>query len=188
MTLEDFWTFIHRSAAETGSQDQRTRWLTTQLAQLPISEIIEFELHLTDQRKRVDTRLMWGAAWHILQGWCSDDSFWYFQPWLIGLGHDAFEQVAANPDSLADLPQVRRLAGRPNSDWSDDEWPEWELLNYVALEAYERATGQEDGLDNALEAQGLHRVCDAFPEDERWDYDDTDQRRARLPRLTNLLG
>jgi hypothetical protein len=48
----------------------------------------------------------------------------------------------------------------------------------VALKAYERATGQADGLDNALEAQGLHRVCDAFPEDERWDYDDTDQRRG----------
>ncbi|MGV9386344.1 DUF4240 domain-containing protein [Nonomuraea sp. NPDC003707] len=77
-----------------------------------------------------------------MQGWCSDDSFWYFQPWLIGLGHDAFEQVAASPDSLADLPQVRRLAGRPSSDWSDDEWPEWDLLNYIALKAYERATGQ----------------------------------------------
>jgi hypothetical protein len=25
-------------------------------------------------------------------------------------------------------------------------WPEWESLNYVALHAYERATG-EDGLD-----------------------------------------
>lgn len=53
---------------------------------------------------------------------------------------------------------------RPTSDWSDDEWPEWELLNYVALNAHELATGQEDGLDNALEAQGLHRVCDAFPQ------------------------
>ncbi|MGV9386343.1 DUF4240 domain-containing protein [Nonomuraea sp. NPDC003707] len=61
MKLEDFWTFIHRSAAETASQDQRTEGLTTQLAQLPISEIIEFELHLTDQRKRLDTRLMGGA-------------------------------------------------------------------------------------------------------------------------------
>jgi hypothetical protein len=188
VTLEDFWTLIHRSSAETASKDQRTKWLTAHLAQLPVPEIIEFELHLTAQRKRVDTRLMWGAAWQIMQGWCSDDGFWYFQPWLVGLGHDAFEQVAANPDSLAETPQIRRLAGWLISDWPDDEWPQWELLNYVAREAHELATGQEDGLDDALEAQGLHRICDAFPEGERWNYDDTDQRRARLPRLTGLLG
>jgi hypothetical protein len=96
--------------------------------------------------------------------------------------------VAAHPDSLAEIQQIRRLAGRSRSDWSDDEWPEWELLNYVAVNAHELATGQEDGLDHALEAQGLHRICDALPEDEPWDYDDTDQRRARSPRLTDLLG
>ena len=85
----------------------------------------------------------------------SGDSFFYFQPWLVGLGHDAFEQVASNPDSLADVPQICRLAGRPRSDWSDGEWPEWEFLNYVARNAYRRATGKEDGLDNALTAPGL---------------------------------
>jgi hypothetical protein len=37
-----------------------------------------------------------GAAWNIMQGWCSDDSFFYFQPWLVGLGQDAFEQVSSN--------------------------------------------------------------------------------------------
>jgi hypothetical protein len=28
---------------------------------------------------------MWGAAWQIMQGFCSDDGFGYFQPWLVGL-------------------------------------------------------------------------------------------------------
>jgi Protein of unknown function (DUF4240) len=178
---------IHLSSAAASSHRERAEWLTGQLARLPASPIIEFELHLTAQRKRVDTRLMWGAAWNIMQGWCSGDSFFYFQPWLVGLGRDAFEQVADNPDSLADVPQVRRLAGRPSSDWSDDEWPEWELLNYVALRAYRRATGEEDGLDNALAAQGLRRICDAAPKDDEWNFDDPDQRNAKLPRLTALL-
>ncbi|MFI0451744.1 DUF4240 domain-containing protein [Actinomadura sp. 6N118] len=188
MTLEDFWTLIRQSAAGSTSQDQRTERLTAHLARHPVPEIIEFELHLTAQRKRVDTRLMWGAAWNIFQGWCSDDSFWYFQPWLIGLGRDTFERVAAHPDALAETHEVRRLAGRPRSDWTDDEWPGWESMNYVALDAYDRATGEEEGLEDALEERGLYRICDAFPEDERWDYDDIEQRRARLPRLTELLG
>jgi len=186
--LEDFWTLIQGSSTATKQQRERTEWLTRHLARLPVPAIIEFELHLTAQRKRVDTWLMWGAAWIIMQGWCSDDSFFYFQPWLVGLGHETFEQVADHPDSLADVPQIHRLAGRARSDWSDDEWPEWELLNYVARNAYERATGEEDGLDDALEAQGLHRVCDPAPMDAPWNYGDPDQRLTRLPRLTALLG
>jgi Protein of unknown function (DUF4240) len=53
---------------------------------------------------------MRGAAWNIMRGWCSGDSFFYFQPWLVGLGHDTFAQVASNPDSLAD---VRRSMAWP---------------------------------------------------------------------------
>ena len=45
------------------------------------------------QRKRADTWLMWGAARIIMQGWCSDDGFFYFQPWLVGLGRDAFARL-----------------------------------------------------------------------------------------------
>jgi hypothetical protein len=186
--LEDFWTLIQGSSAAAKSQRERTEWLTEHLARLPVPAIIEFELHLAAQRKRVDTWLMWGAAWIIMQGWCSDDGFFYFQPWLVGLGHESFERVADDPDSLADIPQIHRLSGRRRSDWSDDEWPDWELLNYVARNAYERATSEEDGLDNALEAQGLHRIGGAAPEDEPWNYDDLEQRLARLPRLTVLLG
>lgn len=188
MKLENFWALIQGSSTAAKCQRERTEWLTGHLARLPVPAIIEFELHLTAQRKRVDTRLAWGAAWIIMQGWCSDDGFFYFQSWLVGLGHETFERVAGTPDSLAGIPQIRRLAGRRRSDWSDDEWPEWELLNYVARNAYERATGEEDGLDNALEAQGLHRICDAAPQDDPWNYDDPGQRLARLPRLTALLG
>jgi hypothetical protein len=186
--LGDFWTLIQGSSTATSSQRERAEWLTRHLARLPVPAIIEFELHLTAQRKRVDTRLMWGAAWIIMQGWCSGDSFFYFQPWLVGLGHQSFEHVAGNPDSLAGIPQIRRLAGRPSSDWSHDEWPGWELLNYAALNAYERATGEPGGLDNALVARGLGRVCDAAPEDDPWNFDDPNQRLARLPRLSALLG
>jgi hypothetical protein len=187
MLLDDFWAFLDRSAAATRTKEERTNWLTFRLAKVALPQIIDFELHLAAQRKRVDTWLMWGAATHIMKGWCSDDSFWYFQPWLVGLGRETFDRVAADPDELADVPQVRALAARRDSKWSDDEWPEWESLNYVAANAYGIVMDDTEAFDNALEERGLSRVCDAFPEDRRWNYHDRDEFRARFPRLAALL-
>lgn len=183
MTIDDFWALIERSAEHAG--DDRAEWLTQQLAELPVDDIIDFETHLAAQRRRVDTWLMWDAANKIMADHCSTDSFFYFQPWLVGLGRDVFERVAADPDALADVPAIQALAGRSFQEWSDDEWPEWESLNYVALEAYELVTEDEDGLDNALEARGLERVCDPEPDD---DPRDEAERAALLPRLAAMSG
>lgn len=185
MTLDDFWALIERSRSAGA---ERTEWLTEQLAGLPAEDILDFEGHLAAQRKRVDTWPMWEVGLYLTQGLCSEDGFFYFQPWLVGLGREAFERVAADPDALADVPEVRRLAGRPVKKWADDEWPDWELLNYVALEAYARITGEEDGLDNALAARGLDRVCNPDPDGERWDLDSAEERAAHIPRLAALLG
>jgi hypothetical protein len=183
VTLDEFWALVERSGVITLDKVDRADWLTEQLAAMPLDAVVDFETHLTAQRKRVDTWLMWDAADHLMRGFCSDDSFFYFQPWLVGLGREAFERVAADPDALAELSEVRVLAGRPLSDWADDEWPAWESLNYVALHAYERITG-EDGLDDALEARGLGRVYDPNPDGDRPDY----QPAARFPRLVALLA
>lgn len=76
-----------------------------------------------------------GRGYLIKDGVCSSDGFWYFQVWLIGLGREAFERAVANPDNLASVSEVLRLAGRPADDWSLDEWPNWELLDSVASNA-----------------------------------------------------
>lgn len=70
-----------------------------------------------------------------------------------------------------------------STEQGDDEWPEWESLNYVALEAYE-LVGDED-LDTALETRGPARVCDPDPAD---DPRDQAERAALLPRLAAMSG
>jgi len=103
----------------------------------PQAEIVDFQVWLDRVWRRADTWDMWGAAYLLCDSLCSGDGFWYFQVWLIGLGRDAFQRAVANPDNLASLPEVLRLAGRPVDDWSHDDWPDWESLSYVAWEAYE---------------------------------------------------
>jgi hypothetical protein len=184
MDVDGFWELIERSRQEASHPHARLGWLQRQLAQQPTAEIVDFQVWLDRVRRRADTWNMWGAAYLICDSLCSGDGFWYFQVWLVGLGRDAFERVVADPDNLASLPEVVGLAGRPVDDWSHDEWPDWESLSYVAWEAYERVTGEEEGLSDAMEAQGHHSPSDPDPTGERWDFEAPAEAAQRLPRLS----
>ena len=96
---------------------------------------MDFQLHVDTLRQPLDTYAMWGAVTLMLEGWCSGDSFWYFQPWLMGQGRRWYEHAALGPDNLADLPAVRALAGRRCREWDKAEWPGWETLAYTGRQA-----------------------------------------------------
>lgn len=146
-----------------------------------MEEILAFQLTLDELRVPAGTPQLWEAASVIQGGRCSDDGFWYFQAWLIGLGREAFRRAVTDPDSLADVPEVRRLAGRRPDTWSNAEWPEWEVLDYAAAEAYEQSTGG-DGLEDALAALGDDSPLWPEPEDGP-----PAAGPAALPRLTALF-
>ena len=184
MDGDGFWELIERSRQEVSDPQARLEWLQRQLAQQPTAEIVDFQVWLDRVRRRADTWDMWGAAYLICDSLCSGDGFWYFQVWLIGLGRDAFERAVANPHNLASLPEVLRLAGRPVDDWSHDDWPHWESLSYVAWEAYEQVTGENEGLYDAMEAQGHHSPTDPDPTGQSWDFEDPAEAAQRLPRLS----
>ncbi|MEV4483620.1 DUF4240 domain-containing protein [Micromonospora coxensis] len=186
MHRDEFWALIEGSAAVAADPDERLAWLTDRLAERPVGDVVDFAVRLDELRGLVDTWRHWGAALLICGGLCSDDGFHYFQAWLVGLGRAVFERVADDPDALADVPQVRRLAGRGPREWAEDEWPEWECLDYVADEAYERITGEE-GLDEAVEARGRELSSSPDPIDERWDLDDRVELARRYPRLAALF-
>jgi len=188
MDIEAFWALIEDSAAGVADSEERTEKLTEALSRLPVGELVEFDLHLERQRERADTWLMWGAGYLICDSLCSDDGFWYLQTWLIGLGREAFERVVADPDSLADVPAIQQLAGRPTQSWGEDEWPDWELLDYAATEAHERATGEEQDAFQALLGQaGSKGQAAPNPQGERWDFEDAEQNARRLPRITAMF-
>ncbi|WP_416902855.1 DUF4240 domain-containing protein [Micromonospora echinospora] len=187
LDVDDFWTLVEGSATVTGQPDERLAWLTDRLAGRTPAEVVDFALRLDEVRRRADTWRLWAAASRICDGFCSDDGFHYFQVWLVGLGRPTFDRVVADPDTLADVPQVRRLAGRSVRDWADDEWPDWEGLDYVAGEAYERITGVHEGLDEAIEARGHERSFSPDPQDEQDALRDPAEFAHRYPRLAELF-
>ncbi|MEU2613544.1 DUF4240 domain-containing protein [Micromonospora sp. NPDC007271] len=185
--MDEFWALIEASDDGSRTPDERLAWLTDRLAERPAGDAVEFALRLDEARARADTWRLWGAASLICAGLCSDDGFHYFQAWLVGLGRETFERVVADPDMLADVPQVRRLAGRRVDGWDDDEWPDWEGLDYVADEAYERITGAADAVDDEAEARGRELGCSPDPRDEEWDLHDPTELGRRYPRLATMF-
>jgi hypothetical protein len=186
--IDEFWALIEYSAVGVADSDERTEKLTGALSGLPVGEMVEFDLHLERVRERADTWLMWGAAYQICDSLCSDDGFWYFQAWLIGLGRETFERIVADPDALTDVPAVQRLAGRGTDQWDDGEWPDWELLDYAASEAYERVTGEDqDAFEDLLGQAGSQSLASPSPRGQRWDFEDAAQNARRLPRISAMF-
>ncbi|MFF2518871.1 DUF4240 domain-containing protein [Streptomyces sp. NPDC058086] len=117
----------------------------------------------------------------------SDDGFCYFGLWMVELGRDALVRAVADPDTLADAPEVQRLVGRPRENW-DDYWPAWESLDYVALEAHGLLTGIHDNCGEAfyeaIAAQQNGESTSREPVGEQCDVRHEDEAVRKLPRLS----
>jgi hypothetical protein len=195
METDSFWTLIADCRRQGLSGDKRDAWLHDALTRLPAPEIIRFQACLEQVIGEAFTWNLWAAADLIFGGWCSDDTFCYFQRWIVGLGRPVFEAAVSDPDVLAYAPEVLRLSGRPREAWHSDDRPQWESLTSLAPRAYERVTGvPEDGGDSfhaAVQAllnavPAVARVLTA-PRGRRWSVLDESESARRLPRLTGMF-
>jgi hypothetical protein len=187
MEIDEFWSLIECSAREADGQEERLRWLEDRLSRIPPSDVIDFQVQLEVARGPIDTYMMWGAADLITRGACSDDGFWYFHPWLIGLGRHWYSRAVAHPDNLADVPAVRALAELPSDKWRNADWPLWERLGYVAGRVYGRLTGQD--YDVFLDLVHGDERSHTTPRlsDPEWDFRDPVECERRLPRLSRMF-
>ncbi|WP_426503969.1 DUF4240 domain-containing protein [Dactylosporangium sp. McL0621] len=106
-----------------------------------------------------DTADLWGAAYQIMDGRCSGAGFRAFEHWIVtALDPDTAARVRAEPDALADVPEIRRLAGRETGDWAAEEWP-----------------------------QRTPPAPVAEPAGAAWDFDDPREVARRLPRIGRMF-
>lgn len=194
-----FWELIERSGRETRSRKKRLAWLKAQLCRLPVDEIIDYHIWWELNANRGCTCDMYALSCHLLRRE-STDGFEYFVYWLMSLGREAYDQVADCPDRVMELPQLVQLLDlkrrwfaerRRGLPWSNEEYPGFELLAYVALDAYEQVTGADVGvLYAAVTARGVRSgfplLAAEFGEQD-WDIADDAEIARRLPRLARHL-
>ncbi|WP_046499027.1 DUF4240 domain-containing protein [Streptomyces odonnellii] len=194
MDIDSFWELIEECRRQAQGRDERLAWLRGELSRRPLAEVVQFQVRLDEVTDEAFTWDLWAAADRIFGGWCSDDGFCYFGLWMVGLGRAAFSRAVADPDALAATPEVQRLVGRPREVWNDD-WPEWESLDYVAMKAYGTLTAVDDCDDDcddefneAVEAAEQHGGRGrSGPLGERWDVRREDEAARKLPRLSAMF-
>ncbi|MFI7607987.1 DUF4240 domain-containing protein [Micromonospora sp. NPDC049366] len=172
MRTDDFWQLIDEARAggggEAGAVAARAVAL---LAERDPAEIVGYAHHqqrVLAASYKVD---LWGAA-YLINGGASDDGFEYFRGWLMTQGRQVFARAVADPDSLAELPQVRAAA------LTGEEFESEDMLA-APWEAYRKATATDLPADR-----------DPVPTpdlNDFWDFDDEAEARRRLPRLAALF-
>jgi hypothetical protein len=166
MNQEQFWSIVAKACrSDPRHAEEWDQRLQAELEKLAPAEIIEWN-HLFDRlAARAYTVDLWGAA-YLINGGASDDGFYYFRCWLIGMGRQVYEAAVADPDSLAE-------AVIPGID------AEAEIYG-AAHSAWMAVTGKSD--------------TDFYParnesaelRSEEWDFDDDSEVRRRLPRLAAI--
>jgi hypothetical protein len=195
METDAFWALIADCLRQGLSGDRRDVWLQGALTRLPPPEITRFQACLELVIGESFSWNLWAAADRIFGGWCSDDTFCYFQSWMVGLGRPVFEAAVSDPDVLAHVPEVLRLSGRPREAWPAGDVPRWETLTRLAPRAYESVTGAFDDCGDsfhtaarALLAAGTAAApAAAIPGGRRWSVLDEAESARRLPRLTAMF-
>lgn len=173
MRTDEYWALIDQArSAAGGVAESVPAHVSAVLARRAADDIVGFDRHqqrVLTASYRVD---LWGAA-YLINGGCSDDGFENFRGWLITQGRAVFARAVAEPDSLADLPAVRRAA---------TTGVELELAEM--LDAARRAYRQVTGDDLPTPTDPVRRPeLGAF-----WDFDDEDEVRRRMPRLAALFA
>jgi hypothetical protein len=175
--IERFWALIEqaRTDVEGDIGEDGTglaKALTARLSALSLPEIAAFATRFNGLRDGADRYDLWGAA-HLIGGGCSDDAFVDFRSGLIAAGRKWYEAALADPDSLAGHPSVVEAV-----EWDDDSAIFAELVGYAAADAFREVAGAE---------LVLPEVAEAPIAGEDWDFEDDDQMRHRLPRLSALV-
>jgi hypothetical protein len=171
-----FWDVI-AAACKRDVKSFTSDWgraLVEQLKTLSPEQIVRFQLWFEEKVDAAYSQRHWGAA-YLINGGASDDGFYYWRCWLVGMGKVVYEAALADPDSLADALAEGRRSIYEAAGICSAARRAWEQLG----------RGDEEDLYDACDALGKPQRRRASG-DAGWDFDDREETRRRLPRLAAL--
>ncbi len=175
MDIDTFWDIIDTARASAGPDKPFHEALVDHLATRTRQDILQYQERFDEVHAALYRWDVWAAA-YLIGGGCSDDSFMDFRAGLIAQGRDWYQKAAASPDSLAGHPSAASTVHRP---WDNALF--YEDVNYAASYAFERVSGDDHGFYDAWDRYSASRN-----QSEDFDFDDAQQMRRRLPRLSAL--
>ena len=172
MRTDDFWAVIDRAtAAKPASPAEVAERAVAELVTCDPEEIVAWGRHLDKVMAASGTEDLWAAAYLINSG-TDEAGFDAFRGWLIAHGRKAVAAAVQSPDVLANVLVIKAAAD------TGAVFEAEEVLG-IAARAYEQATGQP------LPAGEGGRNRPAV--NDLWDFDDEDEMRRRLPKLSALF-
>lgn len=126
-----YWKIIDNSLKNSKNQDGQEKFLISEISKLAPKQMIGFRLRTDKLLYDTYNSEMWCAS-YLMNGGSSDDGFEYFRNWVISRGKDVYYRAKENPDSLIS-----------EKDFGEEDFYEFELFWYVALEAFEQRTGKD---------------------------------------------
>ncbi|GIF16130.1 DUF4240 domain-containing protein [Actinoplanes teichomyceticus] len=172
MRTDDFWAVIDRAtASRPASPAEVAERAVAELATHDPEEIVAWGRHLDKVLAASGTEDLWAAAYLINSG-ADEAGFDAFRGWLIAHGRKAVAAAVREPDVLANVVAIK-AAAETGAVFEAEE-----VLG-IAARAYERATGEP------LPAGDRPRTRPAVA--DLWDFDNEDEMRRRLPRLSALF-
>lgn len=172
MRTDDFWAVIDRATADRpASPAAVAERAVAELATRDPEDIVAWGRHLDKVMAASGTEDLWAAAYLINSG-ADEAGFDAFRGWLIAHGRKAVAAAVGSPDVLANVAVIKGAAD------TGAVFEAEEVLG-IAARAYEQATGEP--LPSGERPRTRPQVADL------WDFDNEDEMRRRLPRLSALF-
>ncbi|MEM8946700.1 MAG: DUF4240 domain-containing protein [Planctomycetota bacterium] len=173
MTHEQFWEIIDEACrADPRKAEEWDERLAVLLAQLSSEAIIAWDQIFDELVAQAYRNDLWAAA-YLINGGASDDGFYYFRCWLVGMGREVYESAVADPDSLTSV---------VSPQWHAEGIDAEAEIYSAAHRAWMQVTGKPDAAEYPVRSKRAELVG------EGWDFDDDDLMSMHLPKLSSLYN
>jgi len=160
----EFWELILRSrdalkeGKTEGNLARQAKKLSKLLKKKSKQDLKDFNRIFSEKVEGAYSWDLWGAAFIINDGICTDSMFSFFRNWLVSLGEEAYNQAIAGPDSLSLQVQEKT--------YEDVNFEEFDL---VAEEVYEKKYKSYIDDDEESDSVGFDlESLDREPVGDKW--------------------